>query len=162
MPDILSRLRNTIALLALLLAIPFTVRADSTSKPSMGEIVEAAMQGLAADATVKYVASSAGIDQEDLINTDLATDERTVRYVQNIVVENLHATISVCLCSTTWATTCASLACSCRGGGSPSMIVAPGKSRAFRFDGTRRVCAVTSASAGEWQAERSTVLVGAR
>jgi len=161
-------MRQSLSLLALsVFSLTLLVSGDAQSDPtpqkaSMGEIVEAAMQPLEADPTIKYVASSAGTDQEDLIGSDLATAEKTIRYSQEITVINLSTTVSVCTCSTTWALTCSALSCSCRGGAAPSSIIPPGQAKVLRYAGTRRPCAVTSAIAGEWQAERSTILVGAR
>ncbi len=149
---------------ALVLVLP-VVAYPADEKPNAGEITEAVMQGLGTDPVVKYVASSAGTAVEDLIATasDLtALQQADEKIVQNVVVENFSTTISVCVCSTTWAAACSAAACSCRGGAAPKMAVAPGKSRAFRYDNTRRLCAVTSAIAGEWQAERSVVTAGAR
>ena len=119
------------------------------------------------DPEVKYVASSAGTTPEDLLTSGAPpaspTNKRTVRYSQEIVVENLHTTVTVCVFSVAAASACTSDAdASCVGGADPKPVVPPGKSRKFRYSGTRNVCAVTSASTGKWQAERLIKKVGDR
>lgn len=133
-------------------------------KPSMGEVMEAAMQPLEADPEGRYVASSAGVTPLDVIaSADLATDQQTVRYTQEITLENLGSAGSVCLCSTTWALTCAAATCSCRTSAtSKPIIAAPGKSVKARYAGTRRVCAGASAAAVEYQVGRTIKKVGDR
>lgn len=134
-------------------------------KANMAEVVEAAMQPLEADAEVNYKASSLATAEVLLATTvpNGTPTQQTRRYSQEIVVENLHASISVCVYSVVAGAACTTDAdASCRGGADPKLIVAPSKSRKFRFAGTRQPCAITSAVAGEWQAERVIALVGAR
>ncbi len=148
----------------LCLAAVFALPSDAqpnTQKASMSEIIEASMQPLESDAVVVYKASS--LATMEALTATVPVGQRSVRYSQEIVVENFHTAISVCVYTVAAGTACTTDAdASCRSGADPKMIVAPSKSRKFRFAGTRDPCAITSAIAGEWQSERAISLVGAR
>ncbi len=161
--------RNALLAAAAALALFFSLPADAvvtmgitSQKPNMGELVESAMQGLDADPVVKYTSSSAGLTPIDGRTADLDDDDQDVRHMQNIVIENFSSSVSVCICSVSWATACSAATCSCRGGANPKSVVAPGKSKAVKLPGTRKPCTVTSAALGEYQVEISDVEVGAR
>lgn len=105
------------------------------------------------------------------VDTDVPAAARVDGKVQLFSVFNPSATNRVCVGSVAWsgASTCATLcntAASWTGQGfaatmnctagdvSMGSLVAPGKDRSFRYDGTRCVCVVGSAAATEFQVER--------
>lgn len=149
---------------AFLLLVPFPARAQpgpTGLKASMSEVYEAANQPLEADPVVSYTATSLATIETPF--SALSSAQQTIRYSQEIVVENLHATISVCVFSVAAGAVCTSDAdASCLGGADPKPVIAPGKSRKFRYAGTRVPCTITSAVAGEFQVERIVRQVGAR
>lgn len=137
---------------------------NTTQKASMGEVVEAAMQPLEADPEVRYTASAANATPIDIISSDPLTADatrQTVRYTQEITIENMSATASVCVCSTTHAGTCAAASpCTCESN-APGIVPA-GKSKKFRYAGTRKVCTAASAAGAKYQADRLVKKVGER
>ncbi len=165
------------ALIALAVVLSIPASADvpvtmgvQTQKASAFEVFEAANQPLEADPEKRYVSSAAGTTPIDIIASDPLSAEtaasdpfrQTVRYSQEVTIENMSATQSVCMCSTTHALTCAALTCACRTGAGAPNLVPPGKSLKRRYAGTRKLCVAATAAAAEYQVERVISKVGAR
>ncbi len=147
--------------LGLFFAFSSSAADPDPQKASFSEVGESAMQPLESDPIVLYKASS--LATMEPLAASVTSLKRTIRYSQEVVVENLHASISVCVYSVAAGAACTTdTDATCLAAGDPKPVVAPGKSRKFRFAGTRDLCAITSAIAGKWQSEVSTNLVGAR
>lgn len=154
-------MRKPVFIVMLSVVSLFAIAAFAQSKASMSEVVEAAMQPLETTPSVKYIASS-GTSSELLVAT-VPSNQRTRRFSQEIAVENLGTSGSVCVYTVSAGAACSTDAdASCRGGSDPKPVIPPGKSKKFRFAGLVDVCAITSAAAVEWQAERIINEVGAR
>lgn len=147
----------------LLLAGPSV--AQATYKLSMAEVFEAAAQPLETDPEVKYVSSAADTTPVAAVTADpmVPAAQRSVRYAQDIIVENIGSSGEVCFYTVTNAQSCTDdVDASCTGGSDPKSVVPAGKSKKFRVAGTRNPCVVASGAGVEYQVERVIREGGAR
>jgi hypothetical protein len=154
---------TAVAGLVLFSAAP--TEAQAAYRLSMAEVFEAAAQPLETDPEIKYVSSSAGTTPVIAVTASpvVPVAQRSVRFAQDIVIENIGSSGEVCFYTVANTEACTSDAdASCTGGSDPKAVVPAGKSKKFRIAGTRDPCVVTSGSGVEYQVERVIREGGAR
>lgn len=163
-------MQHNLRILLLAALIPLAAHAA----PPIGERLSAALEHpLRADPFRKSVSLGTTID--DAIDTDITAAQKTADKIQMFVVTNTHATQNVCFGTVAWsgadscATRCgtagawteqtglyaATMNCTA-GDASIGQIIPAGRSRAFRYDGTRCACIVASGASTTVQVERFT------